>query len=166
MKENTDLALKCSGGVISDVIFASFGLVTGDCVDGLKADPTCNAAKSVDIVKAACVGKSSCTLKATDDVFGDPCYGKPKQLGASIKCSGGGKAAFEMTVTVPVNSSGHSRMAVLPTASTSITEGTTTFYSNGKMMANVEGIYDVTKDDSGYLWVHHGSGRYSFSFTV
>jgi hypothetical protein len=39
------------------------------------------------MVKAACVGKASCSIEADNNVFnGDPCSGRKKQLAVKISC--------------------------------------------------------------------------------
>ena len=88
--ENSNLELACwDGSAITDVAFASFGTPTGSCPDSLAVDPTCNAAASLSVVKAACVGKTSCTVAATNDVFGgDPCFDTPKSLAVKLQCPG------------------------------------------------------------------------------
>ena len=87
--ENSNLELACwNNTVIQDVSFASFGTPTGSCPDKL-AKGSCDASTSLDVVKKACVGKSSCSVPATNDNFGgDPCNGTPKQLGVQLLCPG------------------------------------------------------------------------------
>jgi hypothetical protein len=59
--------------LLCQVSFASFGTPTGA---GLYQKGSCDAADSVAVVAAACVGKSSCQINASNDNFGgDPCYG-------------------------------------------------------------------------------------------
>ena len=79
---------------ITRIVFASYGTPSGSCdVHGsspLAIDPKCNSLRSMDVVKAACLGKSSCKVMATNDVFGgDPCHYTTKKLAARVECSGG-----------------------------------------------------------------------------
>eukprot|EP00049_Salpingoeca_infusionum_P017850 m.354639 g.354639 ORF g.354639 m.354639 type:complete len:1153 (-) comp17070_c0_seq1:211-3669(-) len=85
--ENTNLTLTCSnGGTIKSITFASFGTPTGAC--GAFKTGSCNANDTVSIVEKLCVGKSSCSISASDTVFGDPCYGTVKQLAVQgVGCS-------------------------------------------------------------------------------
>jgi hypothetical protein len=77
-----------AGHVISDVEFASFGVPKGSCTKGFTVDPSCNSNRSIPVVKAACVGKASCSVEANINVFnGDPCRGQKKQLAVKIVCS-------------------------------------------------------------------------------
>jgi hypothetical protein len=41
-------------------------------------------------VRAACLGKTSCTVEASNAVFSDPCLGTPKQLAVTYTCTTGG----------------------------------------------------------------------------
>jgi hypothetical protein len=87
--ETTALALGgCpTGQVITTVKFASFGTPGGSCATGFTVDKTCNAFSSVATVKAYCVGKASCTIQASPDVFGgDPCLDTRKHLSVQVGC--------------------------------------------------------------------------------
>ena len=84
--ENGEVYLSCDGGTFSAVAFASFGTPTGDCVKGFNTS-SCNAADSVAAVSAACIGKSSCTVPATNAFFnGDPCQNIGACHDASVQC--------------------------------------------------------------------------------
>ena len=87
--ENTNLELSCwNNSIIQDISFASFGTPTGTCPNNLQKG-SCNAASSLDVVKKACVGKTSCSVPVTNDNFGgDPCVNTPKQLGVQLVCPG------------------------------------------------------------------------------
>ena len=87
--ENSNLELSCwNNSLIEDVTFASFGTPSGTCPNNL-VKGSCDASTSLDVVKKACVGKSSCSVPATNDAFGgDPCVNTPKQLGVQLKCPG------------------------------------------------------------------------------
>jgi hypothetical protein len=78
--------ISCDEGIIDKIVFASYGTPTGSCETGF-AIGTCNSASSLDIVKQMCVGKNSCTVSASNSVFGDPCYGTLKRLGILATCS-------------------------------------------------------------------------------
>lgn len=54
-----------SFGVIEDIVFASFGTPNGECGNFTIGD--CNAASSLKVVQQACVGKSSCSIPATNE---------------------------------------------------------------------------------------------------
>lgn len=86
--ENNNATLSCPAGeIISRIDFASYGLPTGDCDTGYLSG-TCHATTSASKVEAACLGRASCTVSASNGVFGDPCAGKQKRLAAQYTCSG------------------------------------------------------------------------------
>eukprot|EP01062_Namystynia_karyoxenos_P058419 TRINITY_DN4996_c0_g1_i2.p1 TRINITY_DN4996_c0_g1~~TRINITY_DN4996_c0_g1_i2.p1 ORF type:complete len:1162 (+),score=273.79 TRINITY_DN4996_c0_g1_i2:93-3488(+) len=90
--ESATLELGCAPGeAISAIGFASFGTPTGDCTAGFSKGK-CDAPNSSSIVAAACVGRSSCTVTATDQLFSDPCYGTAKHLSAAVDCAPSPKA--------------------------------------------------------------------------
>ena len=69
--ENQTLTLTCPAGrTILSIAFASYGTPTGMC--GGFATSSCNSTTSVSVVTAACVGRNSCSVAATNGVFGDP----------------------------------------------------------------------------------------------
>ena len=100
-EENSAMTLSCAAGsTINAIAFASFGTPSGSC--GSFSEGSCNAKNSVchhyivlnanvliqeQIVRDACVGKQTCTVQATDGVFGDPCYGTAKRLVVQATCS-------------------------------------------------------------------------------
>lgn len=80
--ENSDLTLTCAAGSgsITNITFASFGTPSGTC-GSFAADSKCDSAASMATVAAACVGKTSCTISATNSEFGgDPCLNIKKRL--------------------------------------------------------------------------------------
>jgi endonuclease/exonuclease/phosphatase family metal-dependent hydrolase len=84
--ENKTATLSCpSGQTIVSVKFASYGLPTGACPGGF-VNGSCHAASSMDKVKAACLNKGSCSVVASNSVFGDPCAGKAKKLAVVYTC--------------------------------------------------------------------------------
>ncbi|MFB9110098.1 T9SS type A sorting domain-containing protein [Flavobacterium gyeonganense] len=66
------------GSVFTTVPFASYGNASGNCGNFVLG--SCNSSNSVSVVSAAAVGKNSFSLVATNDNFGDPCTGTPKNL--------------------------------------------------------------------------------------
>lgn len=112
--EHENVTLGCADGTkISDVTFAAFGTPSGTCDGGVnpsgdtfKRNVKCDAPEALAEVKAACVGKESCTLNPTcghpDGQGGkvcrlladsedasdvpDPCKMVPKHLSVAIEC--------------------------------------------------------------------------------
>jgi outer membrane protein assembly factor BamB len=83
--ERTTQTIKCpAGGTFKQVVFASYGTPTGAC--GTFKASGCAATASVADVASACVGKGSCTLNASNSVFGDPCSGTKKHLDVELSC--------------------------------------------------------------------------------
>lgn len=67
--EHNVLELGCQNRPISDIKFASFGDTRGSC--GSFSKGSCQGNKdALDIVKTACVGKESCSLHVSEEVFG------------------------------------------------------------------------------------------------
>ena len=85
------MSMFCATGVINDIVFASYGTPMGSC-GTWAVNASCHAANSSAIVRAACVGKQSCTVDATTPIFGDPCYKTVKHLVVEATCSTGGGA--------------------------------------------------------------------------
>ena len=86
--ENSALQLACpDGSAITEVAFASFGTPAGSCPNF--AAGACAATSSRAVVEKACLGKTSCAVTASNDVFGgDPCVNTPKALAVQLKCPG------------------------------------------------------------------------------
>ena len=84
--ENDLLTLSCPpGSAIVDIPFASYGLPEGTCPNVQKG--TCEAVESMDKVKAACLGKGTCSIVGGNSVFGDPCGGVKKTLAVRAICA-------------------------------------------------------------------------------
>jgi cysteine-rich repeat protein len=72
------------GEVIVEVLFASYGLPSGDC--GTFKQESCHAAISKARVEQLCLQKNSCKLDAKNEIYGDPCGGKDKRLFVELRC--------------------------------------------------------------------------------
>nr|C0HK24.1 RecName: Full=L-rhamnose-binding lectin ELEL-1 [Echinometra lucunter] len=55
--------------------------------DGATSNVNCKASNALNVVRDLCRGKSSCTVEASNDVFGDPCMHTYKYLELSYDCS-------------------------------------------------------------------------------
>jgi len=86
--EDDVLSLRCETGVISEVSFASYGTPTGSCMVGSLATDWCHADNSQEIVEQKCLGYASCSISASNGVFGDPCARTTKSLVVRVKCDG------------------------------------------------------------------------------
>uniref|UniRef100_A0A8P4KES9 SUEL-type lectin domain-containing protein n=1 Tax=Dicentrarchus labrax TaxID=13489 RepID=A0A8P4KES9_DICLA len=82
--------LSCDMGVIS-VQAALYGRADNEtCGEGRPqqqlANTECSLEGTVDILKKSCNGKNSCTIEASNSVFGDPCVGTYKYLEVAYTC--------------------------------------------------------------------------------
>ena len=77
--EGSRVLLRCQSGVIS-VISASYGRQHGReiCPHQNTRDQKCHADESLSIVMRLCNGRRACSVKATEETFGDPCAGTHK----------------------------------------------------------------------------------------
>ena len=79
VREHETLTLMAPAGtVFTAVTFASYGTHTG--TNGNYAIGGCHASNSQKVVESLILGKNKVTISASNDVFGDPCYGTFKSL--------------------------------------------------------------------------------------
>jgi hypothetical protein len=84
--EDQTMTLTCPAGtVVKSIDYASFGLPNGTC--GSFSNAACNAQNSKSIVETNCLGKTSCSISASIDVFGDPCVNQNKRLYVQASCN-------------------------------------------------------------------------------
>lgn len=85
-----------AGTAVASVLGATYGKIygsggAGSCSEGregLEPLPWCHANTSQAVVEKACIGQSTCQLKAVDEVFGaDPCPGFTKHILAAVACA-------------------------------------------------------------------------------
>ena len=85
--ENGSATVTCDPGyTITAVTYASYGTPTGAC-PGPFTTSGCNSATSVSYTSAQCVGRTTCTIGATNANFGDPCSGTFKNYATTVTCS-------------------------------------------------------------------------------
>ncbi|OQR93263.1 hypothetical protein ACHHYP_02742 [Achlya hypogyna] len=83
--QTLDLVCKNPSDKIARVLFASYGMPTGTGHDATTS--SCHAGSSQGIVESACIDKPSCTVTASNSVFGDPCEGTFKHLTVTAECA-------------------------------------------------------------------------------
>jgi parallel beta-helix repeat protein len=84
--ENQTLGISCDSGTISSVNFASYGTPSGS--NGIYYLGSCNSSNSKSVVQSYCkIGATSCSVKASNSLFGDPCVGTTKSLAVSVTCT-------------------------------------------------------------------------------
>nr|ATU82767.1 secreted Lectin-like protein [Pristhesancus plagipennis] len=88
--ENEELVLTCHKGYTIDIRTAVYGKKNPlyCSMAGNKVND-CSAGNALDIVKFKCNRKERCTLLASNNVFGDPCYGIFKYLDVTYDCIAG-----------------------------------------------------------------------------
>ncbi|XP_035672719.1 IgGFc-binding protein-like [Branchiostoma floridae] len=85
--EHSDLTLTCSEGYEVAIESANYGRTDGTtCPHQAMSDTNCLEPNSVAIVRAPCRDRSTCTISASNSVFGDPCYGTYKYLTVEFFC--------------------------------------------------------------------------------
>ena len=90
--EGKTLLLSCGFGATVDIVSATYGrLGAAYCGHIAGSDTNCSSSKSLDVVKAQCQGRTSCSVPATNRVFGDPCAGTHKYLEVNFSCKPRGK---------------------------------------------------------------------------
>eukprot|EP01051_Picozoa_sp_SAG22_P011484 SAG22_NODE_1111_length_5537_cov_6.209636_2_plen_341_part_00 len=99
VRENKVLELGCgpgraglaTGSVITEVVYASYGVSRGGCDSGgglgtLEAGECGDTEATTGIVQKECLGKATCVIAATNQKFGDPCFGTGKTLAVAVRC--------------------------------------------------------------------------------
>merc|ERR1711915_795693 len=84
--EGSSLTLSCNAGESITVIYAQYGRSTGAICPGTNSGQTCYNPSSINTVRGSCNGQQSCTVSATNSVFGDPCPNVYKYLDVYYFC--------------------------------------------------------------------------------
>ncbi|XP_078579734.1 lymphocyte antigen 75-like isoform X1 [Branchiostoma floridae x Branchiostoma japonicum] len=85
--ERYQFDLNCNDGEVIDIIDANYGRTSQTiCADSPISVTDCVLSTSVDVVRGICDGQQTCTLQATNAVFGDPCSGTYKYLEVTYRC--------------------------------------------------------------------------------
>nr|P22031.1 RecName: Full=D-galactoside-specific lectin; AltName: Full=Sea urchin egg lectin; Short=SUEL [Heliocidaris crassispina] len=89
--EDSSLTISCPEGEGIVIYDAIYGRKRGEVCPGLFGAFTknrkCRSSNSQQVVENSCEGKSSCTVLASNSVFGDPCPGTAKYLAVTYICS-------------------------------------------------------------------------------
>ncbi|KAH3876588.1 L-rhamnose-binding lectin ELEL-1-like [Dreissena polymorpha] len=89
--ENNRATVSCGYGLNLNILSANYGrtaLGKEACDHPSIRTCNCREPKSLAIVRKMCQDKQSCTLEATNGVFGDPCVYTYKYLEVRYKCDG------------------------------------------------------------------------------
>eukprot|EP00058_Branchiostoma_floridae_P010640 XP_002596128.1 hypothetical protein BRAFLDRAFT_66146 [Branchiostoma floridae] len=85
--ERYQFDLNCNDGEVIDIIDANYGRTSQTiCADSPISVTNCVLPTTVDVVRGICDGQQTCTLQATNAVFGDPCQGTYKYLEVTYRC--------------------------------------------------------------------------------
>ena len=90
--EGKTLSIKCEDDhAYIDVTYALYGrMEKGICYKFYHGvwSKNCMSRKSLSEVQKRCNGESSCSVKATNEIFGDPCFLTEKYLEVKYTCRG------------------------------------------------------------------------------
>ena len=91
--EGKELTLNCGPGQKIDVVSANYGrqnnnICVKDVASKYLGNTDCGSSNSLAVVQRKCQGSRSCSLAATNTVFGDSCNGTYKYLEVNYACSG------------------------------------------------------------------------------
>eukprot|EP00301_Raphidiophrys_heterophryoidea_P004732 c12036_g2_i1.p1 GENE.c12036_g2_i1~~c12036_g2_i1.p1 ORF type:complete len:511 (+),score=136.14 c12036_g2_i1:1-1533(+) len=88
MCENNNLFLSCpSSATVISISSANYGRTDGvTCTHSAIQTTSCSASSSLANAKSRCEEKNSCSVSATDSVFGDPCVNTYKYLNVTYTC--------------------------------------------------------------------------------
>ncbi|XP_019620297.1 PREDICTED: L-rhamnose-binding lectin ELEL-1-like [Branchiostoma belcheri] len=84
--EHRTAVLSCGYGEQIVVVAANYGRTSSCPCGGPVRTVNCYAHNSLRIVRNACNYSSSCVIRASNSVFGDPCGGTFKYLDVSYYC--------------------------------------------------------------------------------
>ncbi|XP_078701713.1 uncharacterized protein LOC144927849 [Branchiostoma floridae x Branchiostoma belcheri] len=85
--EHQTLTIGCPTGRQINIVSALYGRTSrGVCPSGPIRTTSCRSPNSQVWVRGKCQGRSSCSVRASNSVFGDPCVGTFKYLEVSYTC--------------------------------------------------------------------------------
>ena len=145
------------------VCYASFGTPTGACPS--LAYSACNSNRSVALVAAACVGKSSCSVLADDAAFGDPCPNVVKRLAVALTgpCD---SVTYTLSATVPAGATGTAYVPVSDPSTAVVMESGSRVWAAGSFVPGTAGVLGAavgTGVNAGTIGFSLGSGEFAFS---
>ncbi|XP_078677910.1 uncharacterized protein LOC144914196 isoform X3 [Branchiostoma floridae x Branchiostoma belcheri] len=87
--EHQTLTISCPAGRQIRVVSALYGRTSRDfCPHSQIRTTSCQSTNSLTLVRTSCQGRSSCSVRASNSVFGDPCRGTFKYLEVRYTCTG------------------------------------------------------------------------------
>ena len=165
------LKLSCGEeGVISEVLFASFGNPTGIC--GYYKTGSCNAENSVAVVENVCLGEQNCHVPSDGDFWGDVCPGVTKWLSVAVQCKTTREgttdykfSSLHVELSIPVGSKGAVFLPAHGKSNLKVWEGEDLVWDDQDEL--VTGVSDVLSSEwfpeLDSLRLQLASGSYSFT---
>eukprot|EP00058_Branchiostoma_floridae_P014133 XP_002599621.1 hypothetical protein BRAFLDRAFT_77720 [Branchiostoma floridae] len=87
--EGQTMTLDCDLGQEIQVQYALYGRKDhGICPRGIHLTDNCYSSTSLSNVRSSCQGHRTCSVQASNDVFGEPCFGTSKYLQVKFTCIG------------------------------------------------------------------------------
>ncbi|XP_019639913.1 PREDICTED: L-rhamnose-binding lectin CSL1-like, partial [Branchiostoma belcheri] len=87
--EDETMSLSCNYGLEIQVHYAMYGRKNGStCKKGWLLTHDCASSNSLSKVREYCQGRRTCSIQASNSVFGEPCFGTAKYLEATYTCIG------------------------------------------------------------------------------
>ena len=171
LPKHDGLKLSCGeeGGVIAEVLFASFGNPTGTC--GQYKRGSCHATNSVAVVEKLCLGKSDCHVPTDANFWSDVCPGDAKWLSVAVQCKSTGQShpdykfsSLSVDLDIPVGSSGVVFLPAHGKADLMVWEGEKVVWKRQQFVGGVHGILSSQwLPQSDALRLDLSSGSYSFT---
>lgn len=172
LPKHDDLTVSCGdedGGVIGEVVFASYGNPTGHC-GGYHKRGTCHAPNSSDTVAKLCLGKRSCVVPTGADFWGNPCPNQVKWLMVSVQCKSNiGQdfvySSIRVDVGVPMGRRGFLHLPAHGKQNMKLWDGDKIIFAEGSGLKMTNGIKRVQWEaDHDSLVVELDSGSYNFTW--
>ena len=152
LPEHGGLKLMCGEGIISKVLFASYGNPKGVC--GYYRQGNCHASQTLNVTNKLCLNKTECLVPTSADYWGDPCPGlEIKWLQVAVLCKVGSAydighhyTSLQVNVTVPVGSQAHINIPAYGTSKVMVLDNDTPIFTNGHLLERIKGIHS-------YQWI-------------
>jgi len=146
------------GGVITDVLFASYGFPSGTCATGYTTSD-CHDPLSEERVRKECVGKSECNIHVDGNLN---CIDTRRRMFVKVICSA--PPSFSVNVLIPPNAKASVHVNELHLSNVTITEGSRTVWKEGKFQAGDPGVVSASEANNEVTF-SVGSGEYHFVVT-
>uniref|UniRef100_F6YER6 SUEL-type lectin domain-containing protein n=2 Tax=Ciona intestinalis TaxID=7719 RepID=F6YER6_CIOIN len=86
--ENSQSTISCEQGSTINVLDSFYGRIDRTtCPSGNTYTTSCKAVHSPIYIRGLCQSRKTCTIRATNSVFGDPCYGTYKYVQIKYVCN-------------------------------------------------------------------------------